>query len=71
MNRYYAVTFFVWAGFSVVSLALSLWKYRELGNGAFWYFVASGLSLLLCGLRYRAWQKIRRAEKKPAPGNKN
>lgn len=63
MKKYYTYTFYMWLILAVVSLGVALWEYRELGDDAWWFFVAFGVAAFLCVRRYLALKSFRAAEK--------
>lgn len=63
MKKYYTFTFYMWLILTVLSVIVAVWKYLEIGNDAWWFFVACGVAGFLCFRRYLALKNVRAAEK--------
>lgn len=63
MKKYFTFTFYMWLVLAAVSLGVAIWKYIEIGDDAWWFFVVCGVALFLCSRRYAALKKFRAAEK--------
>lgn len=63
MKKYYTFTFYMWLILALLSVVVAVWKYLELGDDAWWFFVACGVAVFLCIRRFLALKKVCAAEK--------
>lgn len=63
MKKYFTFTFYMWLVLAVVSLGVAIWKYIEMGEAAWWFFVVCAVALFMCYRRYAALKNFRAAEK--------